>query len=100
MGRTMDELAELIRNHPNMNLRYTNYEVAEMRTWIKKPYDADSWRRKVDRMPTAQVIAVFRQMCKAGRFTSSTKPPKAEPHWQQMTLWDYIHALGVKVNEQ
>ena len=91
MGRSMEELAELIRKYPGMNHKYNGYEIEEMRTWIKKPYNSQYWNRKVDRMSNAQVIAIFRQMCKAGRFTCtvpSTK--KKEPKWHQMTIWDYI----------
>ena len=42
-------------------------ESYQMRDRVKKAYPGDNWKRKVDRMPDDQIIALYYSLVKQGK---------------------------------
>ena len=63
--------------------------VETMRREIAKAYTGDAWKRKVKNMPENQVVAVYHNFQKTGRFeTNSATKPKGNGFGRQLTLDD------------
>ncbi len=39
-------------------------EINTMRGWLLSVYPSDSWKQKVDKMPNAQIIAIYYSLLK------------------------------------
>ena len=42
-------------------------EVYIMRDWVKSAYPGPNWKAKVDKMPDAQILALYKSLIKQGK---------------------------------
>lgn len=63
--------------------------VEQMRNDISKVYDSWKWRNRVEGMPNAQVIAIYKSMQSSGKLYSHNERKKHSPSYRQMTIFDY-----------
>lgn len=42
-------------------------EIPVMRKWVKAAYPGDGWKKKVEKMPDDQIVALFHQLRKRGK---------------------------------
>lgn len=42
-------------------------EIFHMRTWVKKAYSGQNWKKKVDNMPDSQILALYNSLVKRGK---------------------------------
>lgn len=66
--------------------------IERMRNKLKKDsaYTSPRWSCKVDAMADNQVIAVYRNFEKTGKFNKKRRINKKEPTYVQMTIFDFI----------
>lgn len=62
--------------------------VSEMRTYIKDAYPGPTWKRKCDRMPKAQVIAIYRSIIERESKQTAGQPKK--PEGRQLTIFEFL----------
>lgn len=64
-----------------------------MRSAISDVYPSREWRERVDRMPNDQIIAIYYDFLKYGRFEKgpAKKPaPKTDVKYEQLTIFDFM----------
>ena len=65
--------------------------VDQMREEIIKAYSGPNWRLKVMGMPDRQVIAIYKDMNRKGRFLKKRrKEPKMKETCVQLNMWDLL----------
>lgn len=42
-------------------------EIPVMRKWVKAAYPGEGWKKKVEKMPDDQIVALFHQLRKRGK---------------------------------
>lgn len=62
--------------------------VQQMRNDISNVYDSWKWRNRVEGMPNAQVIAIYKTMQKSGKLNSRDTKIKKQPQYHQMTIFE------------
>lgn len=65
-------------------------QVDDMREKIASVYPGAGWKWKVRHMPEKQVMAVYFDFLKRGRFDKPKKAKAKEPEYVQLTIWDII----------
>ena len=69
----------------------SSISITEMRKAIAKEYpDSMSWLARVYKMPTYQVVAIFKKFQSDGRFDKKKKTNSQPVEFRQMTIFDYI----------
>ena len=58
----------------------------EMRSYISNRYDNMKWKNKVSKMPTRQVVAIYR------RFKEKETCPNEEYH--QIDMFEYLYSIN------
>ena len=64
--------------------------VETMRSEIAKVYPGDRWKYKVKAMPEYQVIAVYHDFQKTGRFEHKVIKKQTGPVYKQLTFDDIL----------
>jgi len=65
----------------------------EMRNYISNRYDSMKWKDKVSRMPTRQVVAVYRSIKRRDEEArlNSTCP---NPEYHQIDMFEYLYSIN------
>lgn len=69
-------------------------DVEKMRSALIELYTGPNWKLKVQGMPDRQVIAIYKDMERKGRFKQKNKRKKREPKKQtaiQITIYDVLY---------
>lgn len=64
--------------------------VQQMRSAIKKVYDSHTWRHRVERMPSNQVIAIYRSFAEKGKFEEAKRRNEDKKRYKQITIKEYF----------
>ncbi len=67
--------------------------VEQMRSAIIKVYPGPKWKLSVQGMDARQVIAIYKNFIRTGKFNEpkKKKPVYAEPRCEQLTIFDYLN---------
>ena len=65
----------------------------EMRSYISNRYDSMKWKYKVSRMPTRQVIAVYRNL-KERDAKAREEETCPNPEYHQIDMFEYLYSIN------